>query len=126
MLTGIACDIVLPTTTPSGGGDGGGGGGGGLDGLAKAAACPEWGTGKIIGGSFTADADLNAQIAAFVQASHDIERVANQAYANVTAACVKMGKDLGVPDSELQGTSSDKATGPCAAVSAKIDAILKA
>jgi hypothetical protein len=122
LLTGIACDVSLPTSVPTSGG----GGGGGLDGLAKSAACPEWGSGKIIGGSFTADAEVNAQIAAFVQASYDIERAANQAYANVTTACVKMGKDLGIPEAELQGTAADSASAPCNAVAAKIDAILKA
>ena len=98
----------------------------GLAGAAKGAACPEWGSGNVIGASFTADAALNAQIAAFVQASMDIERVANQAYANVTTACVKMGKDLGIPADQLKGTATDSASAPCKAVAAKIDGILKA
>ncbi|WP_106092201.1 hypothetical protein [Enhygromyxa salina] len=115
LLTGLACDISLPTTIPTS-----------IDGAAKSVACPEWGSGNVIGASFTGDAALNAQIAAFVQASMDIERVANQAYANVTAACVKMGKDLGVSAAELQGSAADSASAPCNAVAAKIDAIVKA
>lgn len=125
LLLGMACDISLPTTAPSGSGSGSGSGVS-LDSLAKGAACPEWGTGNAIGGSFTADAALNAQIAAFVQAAMDIERLANQSYANVTAACVKIGKDIGVPADQLQGTATDTASGPCNAVAAKIDAIIKA
>lgn len=118
LLTGIACDVSLPTSVPTSPAS--------LDGAAKAAACPEWGKGNAIGASFTGDAALNAEIAAFVQASMDIERVANQAYVNVTNACVKMGKDLGIPDAQLQGTATDSASAPCNAVAAKIDTIIKA
>lgn len=117
LASGLACDVSLPTNIPIPAS---------ITGAAKAAACPEWGSGNVIGASFTGDAALNAQISAFVQASIDIERVANQAYANITAACVKMGKDLGVPEDQLQGTSTDSASAPCNAVAAKIDGIVKA
>jgi hypothetical protein len=118
LLSGLACDVSLPSTVPTS-----------VDGAAaaaKTASCPEWGSGNVIGATFTGDAALNAEIAAFVQASMDIERVANQAYANVTAACVAMGKDLGVPEDQLQGTATDAVTAPCQAVSAKIEQIIKA
>ena len=118
LIAGLACDVSLPTTIPTTAD--------GVAGAAKGAACPEWGKGSAIGASFAADGALNAEIAAFIQAAMDIERVANQAYTNVTAACVKMGQDLGVPADQMQGTATDSATNPCNAVAAKIDAILKA
>ncbi|HVI00648.1 MAG TPA: hypothetical protein VM869_18145, partial [Enhygromyxa sp.] len=61
-----------------------------------------------------------------VQASADISRLADQSYAAVTNACVKMGRDLGVPEDQLAGEPNDKATKPCAAVGAKIEQIIKA
>src|SRR5690606_14389261 len=88
--------------------------------------CPELASGNAIGASFASDAQLNADIAAFVQASADIQRLADQSYAAVTNACVKMGRDLGVPADQLSGTPDDKASKPCAAVGAKIEQIIKA
>ena len=120
LVTGLACDVSLPTTTsiPTNAGS--------ATKAASGAACPEWGSGKIIGGSFTGDAELNGSIAAFMQASADIQRLADQSYANVTAACVKMGKDLGIPEAQLAPRDGDSATPPCNAVAAQIDAIIKA
>ncbi|HVI00154.1 MAG TPA: hypothetical protein VM869_15665, partial [Enhygromyxa sp.] len=81
LVTSIACDISIPTSVPAS-----------VGGVAKAAggvACPELGSGNAIGATFTSDAQLNADIAAFVQASADISRLADQSYAAVTNACVK-------------------------------------
>jgi hypothetical protein len=118
MITGLACDISIPTSVPTSAD--------GVGKVAQGAACPEFGSGNAIGGSFTSDASLNADIAAFVQASADIQRLADQSYAAVTNACVKMGKDLGVPADQLAGDPNDKASKPCAAVGAQIESIIKA
>jgi hypothetical protein len=118
LVAGIACDVALPTSVPTSAGA--------VSKAAAGAACPEWGSGNVIGASFTSDAALNADIAAFVQASFDIQRLADQSYANVTAACVKIGRDLGVPEDQLKGEANDSASKPCAAVSARIDQIVKA
>ena len=118
LLTGLACDVTVPTSVPTSVGE--------VKQTASGTACPEWGSGNAIGGSFASDAALNADIAAFVQASMDIKRLADQSYTNVTAACIKMGKDLGVPDAQLQAKDGDTATPPCNAVAAKIEEIVKA
>ena len=118
LIAGAACDVALPTTVPTSPE--------GIVDAGKGAACPEMKASSVIGATFTDNAELNAQIGAFVQASKDIGRLADQSYANVTAACVQMGKDLGVPEDQLKGEAKDKASGPCKAVAAQMDAIIKA
>lgn len=118
LIAGAACDVALPTTVPTSPK--------GVVEAGKGAACPEMTASSVIGATFTQNAELNAQIGAFVQASKDIGRLADQSYANVTAACVQMGKDLGVPEDKLKGEATDKASGPCKAVAAQMDAIIKA
>lgn len=118
LLSGLACDVAVPgTTSPTAGA---------VTKAASGAACPEWGSGSLLGGSYTGDAQLNADIAAFLQASADIQRLADQSYTNVTAACLKMGRDLGVPDAQMQAQDGDTASPACKAVAAKIDQIIKA
>src|SRR5690348_12489027 len=92
-------------------------GDGGLD----TAVCPELGGGAMRG-SFTADAKANANIRAFVQASSDLGKLAAKVEADVAGACERMGRDLGIPVLQMGNSTDTK----CAAVAAKIDAILKA
>lgn len=115
LLGGLACDVILPATTSPAGA---------AASAASAAACPELVNGKAIAARFTADADLNADIAAFVQASSDVRRLAERSTAAVREACVAMGRDLGVPAEQLQPRDGDGVSPPCSAVAAKIDSIL--
>lgn len=111
---GLACDVIsLPAGTSS------------ATNMVAGAACPEWGSGKPLGATFTGKADVDATLGAFMQAAVDIQRIAEQSEANVAAACIKMGRDLGVAEDKLQSQDDDKVSVPCAAVGAEIDAILK-
>ncbi len=92
-------------------------GDGGLD----TAVCPELGSGAMRS-SFTADAKANANIRAFVQASSDLGKLAVKVEGDVASACERMGGDLGIPAPQMGNSTETK----CAAVAAKIDAILKA
>lgn len=92
-------------------------GGAGLD----TAVCPELGGGAMRA-NFTGDAKANANIRAFVQASGDLGKLAAQVEADVLGACERMGRDLGIPAAQMGPSTETK----CAAVAAKIDAILKA
>lgn len=95
---------------------------GGLGGSAfDTAVCPELGGGAMRG-SFTADAKANASIRAFVQAAGDLDRLAAKVEADVSGACERMGRDLDIPAAQMGMSTESK----CAAVAAKIDAILKA
>jgi hypothetical protein len=118
LVTGLACDVSMPSTLPTSTGA--------VGKAAGAAACPELSSGNVLGATFTSDAKLNADIKAFVQASADIQRLADNSYAAVTKACAAIGRDLGVPAEQLQGDANDKVSKPCAAVGAKIDQIIKA
>lgn len=95
----------------------GGLGGDGLD----TVVCPELGGGALRA-NFTAEARANATIRAFVQASGDLGRLAARAEAEVSGACERMGRDLGVSRAQMGDTTETK----CAAVAAKMDAIMKA
>ncbi|MFV8749384.1 hypothetical protein ACNOYE_02405 [Nannocystaceae bacterium ST9] len=114
LVGGLACDVIsVPTGTST------------ATNAVAGAACPEWGSGKPLGASFTGKADVDANLGAFMQAALDIQRIADQSEANVSAACIKMGRDLGVPDDKLKSQDDDKVSVPCAAVAAQIDTILK-
>ncbi len=115
LVGGLACDVVsLPAGTSS------------ATNAIAGAACPEWGSGKPLGGSFTGKADVDANLGAFMQAAVDIQRIAVQSEANVSAACIEMGRDLGIAEDKLKSQDDDKVSVPCAAVAAQIDVILKA
>ncbi|HEU5314794.1 MAG TPA: hypothetical protein VFX49_01700 [Chloroflexota bacterium] len=84
-------------------------------------ACPEL-AGGALHGNFAADAKANATMRAFVQASGDLAALAAQVEAEVTGACERMGRDLGLTRAQMgEGTRAK-----CAAVTARIDEILQA
>jgi hypothetical protein len=89
-------------------------------------ACPEL-SGGSASASFAAEAKAQATIRAFVQASGDLMHLAVQIEQEVTAACIAIGTDLGVPADQMAGKPGPggKAEGACTVVAAKIDAILK-
>jgi len=116
-LTG-ACDPLAPgagQTTST------------LAGIAGAVACPELsGGGSALGVRYTAKAELNAKIGAFVQAAKDLGRLSTRMDAEVTTACRKIGADIGVDAAAMQPRENVGAsTAACGAVRAKIDALLK-
>jgi hypothetical protein len=91
------------------------------------AECPELGGGAM-NASFSAEAKANATIRAFVQASGDLLAVSQQAEAEVTNACLRMGADLGVPPDQMQPrdqSAGARVNAACGAVDARIAAILQ-
>lgn len=98
-----------------------------IAGIAGAVACPELsGGGSALGVRYTAKAELNAKIGAFVQAAKDLQRLSVQMDAEVTNACRKIGADLGVPAAQMQPRENVGAsTAACGAVKAKIGALLQ-
>lgn len=91
-------------------------------------ACPEWGSGNAIGGAFTADAELNAQIGVFVQSSLEIAQLTKKIKGEVKTACTNMGRDLGLTADQMKALDEPEGDikGPCNAVSARIREIVKA
>jgi len=89
-------------------------------------ACPEL-SGGAASANFAAEAKAQATIRAFVTASGDLMHLATQIEEEVAAACTRIGTDLGIPANEMapRNTAGGRAEGACAAVAAKIDAILK-
>jgi hypothetical protein len=90
-------------------------------------ACPEL-SGGTANASFAAEAKAQATIRAFVQASGDLMHLAVQIEEEVTAACTRIGTDLGLSAADMGAKNNQpgaKADGACTAVAAKIDAILK-
>jgi hypothetical protein len=90
------------------------------------AACPEL-RGGAMSGSFAGDAKANGTIRAFVQSSADLRDVSLAMEAEVSAACLRMGADLGVPPQMMQArnTAGGRSQGACEPVLARIDAILR-
>lgn len=107
------------------GGELGGLGGAGGNALGNL-ACPEL-AGGAMNASFDADAKANSTIRAFVSAAGDLQAIAARAEAEVGAACERMGHDLGVSQEQMAAREGQSRVGAaCAAVSAKMDAILHA
>lgn len=91
------------------------------------AMCPELGGGDPLSAQFSANARANGKLRAFVQASKDLAAVSLHIEAEVADVCRRMGADLGVSPQEMQPRSEagGQASGACAAVSARIDAIMR-
>lgn len=82
-------------------------------------ACPELGGGAL-GGNFAADAKANGTLRAFVQASGDLARLSAKVEGEVSAACGRIGKDIGLTAAQMGEGSKAK----CDAVTSKIDEIM--
>jgi hypothetical protein len=84
------------------------------------------------GAQAVASLNLDAKVGAFVQATADLQAVANSMKTDVKAACVHMATQLGATDTWTALGSSDNSiansnhTGACDQASAKISAILAA
>ena len=82
-------------------------------------ACPELGGGAL-SGNFAADAKANGTLRAFVQASGDLARLSAKVEGEVSAACGRIGKDIGLTAAQMgEGTKAK-----CDAVTSKIDEIM--
>ena len=89
-------------------------------------ACPEL-AGGAMNANFDADAKANGTIRAFVTAAGDLQAVSARAEAAVGGACERMGHDLGIPPEQMAPKEGqNRVSAACAAVSAKMDAILHA
>lgn len=98
-----------------------------LAGIGGAIACPELaGGGNAFGARYTAKAELNATIGAFVQAAKDLQRLSAQWDAEVTNACKRIGADIGVAPAAMQPREGVGAsTAACSAVRTQIDGMLR-
>jgi hypothetical protein len=91
------------------------------------ATCPQLVSGDPLQAQFSANARANAKIRTFVAASKSLVEASVQMEALATEACRNMGRDLGVPDQEMQARDDEagaSAKSACGALSAKIDSIL--
>ena len=101
---------------------------GGDRGALGMAACPEMGAGvDALRANFSADVRANGKVATFITAAKDLAAVSTQIEAEVADACRRIGADLGVSPQEMapRDEAGGQASGACAAVSARIDAILR-
>jgi hypothetical protein len=85
---------------------------------------------NMLNATFTGNASVNGQFAAFAQASGDLETVAEGAVHDVTAACLQIATDMGDDPLTFQGamgkTGTDLMNVWCTEAVAKINATLTA
>src|SRR3954471_23280168 len=92
------------------------------------AACPELGgNADALRAQYSANAQANAKIRTFVQASKDLGAVALQIEAEAADACGRMATDLGATPQELtpRDEPGGRASAACGVLSARIDGILR-
>lgn len=92
------------------------------------AACPELGSSGALDATYSAEADVNAKVAAFVAAAGSLRELSMEMSATAAAACNEMAKDLDVdvPDSDEQTDPGSSVRAACGAVAAEMDEILSA
>ncbi|MBW2453589.1 MAG: hypothetical protein JRI68_03725 [Deltaproteobacteria bacterium] len=75
---------------------------------------------------FSDEAELNAEVAAFVSATRDLVNVAIEAETEAKEACLAIGHDIGLSDEDMAPTDgvSGSVVGACGAVSRRIGKIL--
>jgi len=98
-------------------------------GALDSAACPELGgNADALRAQYAANVRVNGKIRAFVQAAKDLGAVSLQIEAEAAEACQRMGLDLGMTSQEMASTNEPggRASGSCAALSAKIDTLFRA
>ncbi|MFZ5890523.1 MAG: hypothetical protein ACOY0T_05585 [Myxococcota bacterium] len=98
-----------------------------------AAACPQMTHGDPLAGRYSANARANVKIAAFVAATADLVNVSITMERLAADACLRMGRDLGVPDTQMRPVGDPRQQRPgaeahaaCGVVSQRIDEILRA
>ncbi len=102
--------------------------GGGLYGP-LGATCPQLSSNMDpLNAHFSADAEADGKVRAFVSAAKDLVTVSVQMQNEAAQACQRMGMDLGIPPAQMQAQSDDpgaSAQAACNAVAARIDAIMR-
>jgi hypothetical protein len=97
-------------------------------GALDSAACPELGgSADALRAQYSANARANGKVRAFVQAAKDLGGVSLQIEAEAAEACQRMGFDLGISPQEMAARNEPggRASGACAALSARIDALFQ-
>jgi hypothetical protein len=92
------------------------------------AACPEIGGADAVRTRYANAEQANIKLRAFVQAAKELNGVAAQAEAEAADACLRMGRDLGIPPQQMAPRSNDpgaRAEAACFAVGNAVDAILR-
>ncbi|MEO7330186.1 MAG: hypothetical protein ABI193_16545 [Minicystis sp.] len=92
------------------------------------AACPEIGGADATRTRYADAEQANIKLRAFVQAAKELNGVAAQAEAEAADACLRMGRDLGVPPQQMAPRNNDpgaRADAACGALGFAIDGILR-
>jgi hypothetical protein len=94
------------------------------------ATCPQLtGNADLMQAQFSANARANAKVRTFVIAARDLVNLSLQMEAEATAACKRMGMDLGLTEAQMAPRGEEdggQAKGACGALSARMDEILRA
>lgn len=97
-----------------------------------AAACPQMTHGDPLAGQYSANVRANVKIAAFVAATADLVKVSMTMERMAADACLRMGRDLGVPEAQMHPNVDQSQQRPgaevdaaCNALGAKMDEILR-
>jgi hypothetical protein len=91
-------------------------------------ACPALGPNvDALGAQFSANAQANAKIKAFVQAAKDMSQISAQIEGEAAAACTRIAADLGVNPAQIRQGSNPggAAEAACSAAAAAIDGVLR-
>lgn len=90
------------------------------------AACPELGSSGALEATYSAQADVNAKVAAFVAAAGSLRELSLEMSATAAASCTEMANDLDVDvaDSDEQTDPGSSVRAACGAVAAEIEEIL--
>ena len=94
------------------------------------ATCPQLSSNMDpLNAHFSADAEADGKVRAFVSAAKDLVTVSVQMQNEAAQACQRMGMDLGIPPAQMQAQNGDEpgasAQAACNAVAARIDAIMR-
>ena len=107
--------------------DGAVGGSGSSSGAINALACHDYHPGaNMLSGTFTGNASINSQFAAFAQACGDLQTVAEDSVFDVTAACQAIALDLGDTSSPADKQGTDLMSFWCSEATTQIKAALSA
>lgn len=93
------------------------------------ATCPQMSGGDPLAAQYSANARVNAKVAAFVAASSDLVQVSLAMESLAAEACRRMGADLGLSSAQMappRDEAGAAARAACGALSARIDEILSA
>lgn len=122
IMLGVASPLLVNCGSMPGGAPGP------LGSIADSAGCPELANGDIGKIKLEGGAEVEGRVKGFLEASYALDKMTVELEGSLIAACSQLGKDLGMAEGDLKaekggGKGADKV---CGAVSAKIDAMMKA